>query len=400
MTKNDFMKRALAIAFQRMGFTSPNPPVGAVIVRDGEVLSTGGTRECGSCHAEINAMENAGCDIGGTEMYVTLEPCSHYGKTPPCVDAIIRSCVKKVYIAIEDPNPLVSGRGIAKLIENGVEVEMMHEFEGYARDILRPFNKYILRKKPFVIYKCAETLDGRLATPAGDSKWVSNACSRFIVHKLRSRIDAIIVGMNTLKNDNPSLNVRLGSFDDTVKDYFKLNPVRINGSDNFIIRSLLDSDIDETRDPLRVIIGIPEMIHPGLNVLGDGNHVFFERNDRYQRLVSENPGFKAMKDKLNIEIIDADNYIDEITMIMDSLYARGVMLVMLEGGGTLAGSFLDAGAIDQFMVTIAPRIAGNGIPMLNAAGFPAMMETVDLHDVSFCDINGDLLYNGYCRETY
>ena len=199
------MLKAFEAAFSRCGYTSPNPPVGAVVVKDGRIISSGGTQFCGGDHAEVCAINSAGGDADGAELYVTLEPCSHYGKTPPCTDKIISSGIKRVYLPILDSNPKVSGNGVRILRDNGIEVIIVEEFKDYAIDMYRSFFTLINKKRSYLIHKSAVTLDGFIADANGSSKWISNEISRYISHRLRAVNDAVIIGKNTLLADNPSL---------------------------------------------------------------------------------------------------------------------------------------------------------------------------------------------------
>jgi diaminohydroxyphosphoribosylaminopyrimidine deaminase/5-amino-6-(5-phosphoribosylamino)uracil reductase len=393
------MEMALKIAFERMGKTSPNPAVGCVIVKNDSVIATGGTGPFGSSHAEVAALTSAGEGSAGADMYVSLEPCCHHGKTPPCTVAIIKAGISRVFIPVLDPNPLVSGKGVAELRRAGIEVTLMEEMAGYSVDLIRPFKKYILRHRPFVINKSAVTLDGRIAAKTGDSRWISSEYSRYLVHKLRSKVDAVIIGKNTFVRDNPSLNVRLDSFNAEISGYFRDRRPDMGGRDNFFLKSLVAEETADVHEPLRVVIGIPEDIDLKSNIMADGNYIFFERQDAFERLVKYNDSMRKKIDSVNLCLIDAGSSADEIRAAADELARRGVMLAMLEGGGRLAGSILDAGEIDQFLYFIAPKIAGDGIPPLESNGVDSMSDALVLRDISVLQIKDDILYNGY-REAY
>jgi diaminohydroxyphosphoribosylaminopyrimidine deaminase/5-amino-6-(5-phosphoribosylamino)uracil reductase len=392
------MDTALEIAFGRMGLTSPNPAVGAVIVRDGTVVSIGGTGPCGSRHAEIAAI-GAGGDVTGCDMYVSLEPCCHYGKTPPCTDAIIASGIKKVYAAILDPNPAVAGKGVARLRDSGIEVEIPGMLSQRAADLIRAFKKYILRKRTFVLAKSAVTLDGRIATRTGDSKWVSSEHSRYLVHRIRAKMDAVIIGKNTLLRDDPMLDSRPDSFSDGVKRYFLENRADVFGRDNQFLRSLLSSEISEYRQPLRVLVGLPGEVDFSRKFFRDDGYIVFERKDRLDHFLRNSTGLKSAVMRLNIVDIDARTNAEEIGLILEELADRGIMTAMLEGGGLLAGSFFDAGEIDQVIYFIAPKISGNGISPVIAAGKDEMGLSLPVRDVSVAFAGGDVLYLGY-KDVY
>ncbi len=389
------METALKTAFRQMGRTSPNPPVGAVIVKDGTVIATGGTGPCGSCHAEIDALAAAGASCVGADMYVSLEPCSHFGRTPPCTEAIIRAGIHRVHLPALDPNPLVSGKGVAGLKTAGVEVVFEEEWAEQAVDLIRPFKKYILRHRPFILSKSAVTLDGRIAAKGGDSRWISSEQSRYLVHKLRAKVDAIIVGKTTFIHDNPALNVRLGSFRADVASYFRDRTPAMGGRRNYLLHLLMTEEIGEPGAPLRVVIGLPREIDPASALFADGNYLFFERREAADRIVREGGKVGA----LNLHLVDAASPREEIAAIQEELHRRGVMFVLLEGGGRLAGSFLDAGEIDQFLYIITPKIAGDGLPSLAATGVDEIRDALVLKDVTTVQVQDDLLYCGY-REPY
>lgn len=394
-----FMQLACRIAFSRIGLTSPNPAVGAVIVKNGEAAGTGGTGPFGSDHAEVRAIKDArskGIDLTGAEIYVSLEPCSHYGKTPPCTEAIIESGISRVYVAVKDPNPLVAGKGIARLAESGVDVVMEDQFLNMGYDLIRGFKKLILQKKPFVVSKSAITLDGRIATSAGDSKWISNQYSRFISHKLRAKSDAIIIGKNTYESDNPSLDVRMTDFSRGAEDYFSDENFTFSGYDNFYLRELLTAEITGYHDPLRVMAGIPEIFHEKSKFFKDDNYVIAADGEEFKAAVKRH-GAETLN-KLNLEIAPPLSDGEMAEYILDMLQRRGVLSVMLEGGAGLNSAFFKSGSIDQFMYFIAPKVAGNGIAPLNNTGSAMMAEALNLHDVSTVLIDNDLLYNAYGEE--
>jgi len=396
---NKFMLEALAIAFRHMGNTSPNPSVGAVIARNGRVISSGGTCPWGSSHAEIVALRNAGEDLKGADMYVTLEPCNHYGKTPPCTEAIISAGISRVIIPMLDPNPMVAGKGVNRLRQEGVEVVVLHEMADCAADLIRPFKKYIFRKRPFVIHKSAITLDGRIATGSGDSKWISSDYSRYLVHRLRAKADAVIVGKQTFVQDNPSLTVRLDSYKQDIVDYFSRGECAISGRDNYFMRSLFSGEIGECPQPLRVVVGLTGALDTGSSIFYDDNYVIYENESKLSEMIRGDSALKKTVTGLNIVPLPAENRQDSVMAVLEDLGSRGVMLALLEGGGTLAGSFMEAGEIDQFMYFITPRILGNGVSPISGRGVDKIADSLYLRDVSAMMVGDNLLYNGY-RETY
>lgn len=397
-----FMKKALGMAFSRMGTTSPNPAVGAVIVKNGEIISLGGTCACGSDHAEVDAIKNAAAPLDGAELYVTLEPCCHYGKTPPCTRAIIEAGILRVYIPILDPNPSVAGEGAACLRDAGVDVVMMTEMEHYASSLIRPFKKSILERAPFVIHKTALSLDGRIATSSGDSKWISSAHARYFVHRLRAVVDAIVVGKNTLAADNPSLTVRLDSFSGDVKRYFAERDFDLRGHDNFFVHCLLKADEPAcTVSPCRIVLGIPDDLEKKYAIFADGNYIMFADESK-KDACRTHPSYdriKKLESSGNIVFVKGATVRERVDATLGELNRRGMMCVLLEGGGVAAGTFLDAGQIDHFLYVISPRIIGRGVPPIMAAGAATVRESLALHDVSTVMINDDLLYSAY-REPY
>jgi len=402
MTANDqYMKRACEIAFSRIGKTSPNPAVGAVIVKNGSIIGEGGTGPYGSDHAEVTAIKDArgkGNDINGAEIYVSLEPCSHHGKTPPCTDAIIKHGIRKVHIPLLDPNPVVSGNGVGKLLDAGIEVDIMHKHFNAASELIRNFKKYILRGQPFIINKCAVTLDGRIASSSGDSKWISNEYTRLLVHKLRSKVDAVIIGSNTLAKDNPMLNVRINDFGEDIKNVLQKSRSFINGRDNFFLAELLKSEITDYKDPLRVLIGMPSEISESCNFIRDDNYIIITYGEEFESAINNNRDLKRISEKLNIIRGGYSSYDESIHFAMDVLKKKGVMTALLEGGGTLNGSFFNAGAIDQFMYVIAPKILGSGISPVRGKESESMSDSLVLRDVSTVFIRDNLLFNGYKEE--
>lgn len=391
-----YMTQALKIGFNRAGLTSPNPAVGAVIVKNGSVIGTGGTGPYGTAHAEvraINAALSSGADPEGSEMFVSLEPCSHYGKTPPCAEAIIKAKIGKVNIAITDPNPTVAGRGIEMLKNAGIQVNLVEEFRQPAYDLIRGFEKLILKQTPFVIIKSAITLDGRIATSAGDSRWITGAHSRFITHKLRAKSDAIIIGRSTYEADNPSLNVRFSDFSDDVHSWFSREKFKFTGYDNFFLKELLTSEISEFRDPLRVIAGLPDVIDENSPIFKDDNYLIVAGKESLDRMAGSGNG--KVLNRLNIEETGSMNGPDTAYYILEILRGKGALNVMLEGGSGLNSSFFSPGLIDHFFYFIAPKLSGNGISVLNNTGSEKMSEAVQLHDVSTVLIDDDLLYSAY-----
>lgn len=321
-THHKFMQLALQLAVEGRGFVNPNPMVGAIIVKDGEVIGKGYHRAFGKPHAEIEALRNTSESTEGATIYVTLEPCSHYGKTPPCAEALIKAKFDTVVIAMLDPNPLVSGRGVEMLQQAGIKTVVGIEEEA-ARELNKVFLKHITMRNPYVLMKTAMTLDGKVATQTGDSRWVSGDISRKKVHQLRNDLMGIMVGINTVLTDNPQLDCRLDR--ENVHQ-----PIKI------IVDSLLRTPLDAAlwNNNAKVIIATTE------------------KSDVQLRKDFEAKG---------AEIISCGCEKVDIAELMVALGARGIDSILLEGGATLNASALQAGVVDEVWTFVAPKIVGGAV---------------------------------------
>lgn len=360
-----FMKRALELAKRGIGFTNPNPLVGAVIVKEGRIIGEGYHAIYGGHHAEINAFLNAKEQVNGATMYVTLEPCSHYGKTPPCAKAIIEKGIKRVVIALIDPNPLVAGNGIKMLRDSGIEVipGLMEEESKKLNEI---FIKYITTKLPFGILKTAMTLDGKIATYSGDSKWITNEKSREYVHKLRHRVSAIMVGIGTVLQDNPYLNTRLP---------------KAKGVD--AVRIIIDS---KARIPL------------DSNVLNmnsaAGTVIATTMLAPKQKLIELR--------KKGAEIVECpllDGKVD-LRFLFKTLGGKNIDSVLIEGGSELNYSAIEAGIIDKIITFIAPKIIGGreAKTPFGGLGKEYMKEALQLKTSEIHRIGDDIMIETYLRK--
>ncbi len=358
------MKRALELARDGWGKTNPNPLVGAVIVKNGEIIAEGCHEVLGCAHAEVAALNNAKQDVRGGTLYVNLEPCSHYGRTPPCAGAIIEAGIGKVVVAMEDPNPKVSGRGIKMLRDAGIEVSV-GVLQQEARNLNEVFIKYITREKPFVFMKTAMTLDGKIASACGDSQWISGEASRQQVHIIRDRVAAIMVGINTVLADNPSLTTRLGSQKGR-------DPVRIVVDSKGIIP--VDSRVINVESSADVILATTSAI---------------EREKEKQLL---NKGIYILK------CDGAGGHVD-LVRLMDELFKKEMDSVLLEGGGGLNAAALHAGIVDKIMVFIAPKIVGgrDAKTPVEGHGIQLMKDAYKLKDISISRFDEDILVEGYLR---
>jgi diaminohydroxyphosphoribosylaminopyrimidine deaminase/5-amino-6-(5-phosphoribosylamino)uracil reductase len=363
MTDHDFMQQALALARKAKGFTSPNPCVGAVVVKNGEIVGQGFHRAAGCAHAEVDALDNAGPSAEGATLYVTLEPCNHFGKTPPCTHKIIKAKIKKVVVGCKDPNPFVSGGGIHYLQNNGIEV-ISGVLEKEAQLLIEEFIWYIQHHKtPFVIMKCASTLDGRIATAKGDSKWITNEVSRAFVHQIRHEVDAILVGSGTLHADNPSLTSRIPGV--------------------------------QTKDPARIILDTHLTIKEDARVLtqtSTAGTIIVTGPDvsEEKRALIEQKGAQIIEVPLKEEKLDLNE-------LMIKLGQMSILSVLIEGGSRVAGSALKAGIVNKVLFFIAPKFLGSsdGIPMFEGKGPDLIKDAFELTRLTVNQFDTDMLVQGY-----
>ena len=354
----EYMRRAIELAERGVGFTNPNPMVGAVIVKGGKVIGEGWHERCGDWHAERNAFKNCTVPAEGATMYVTLEPCCHYGKTPPCTEAIIEHGIARVVVGMEDPNPLVAGKGIALLREAGIEVVCGVEEEAL-REQNRVFLKYISTKLPWVAMKTAMTLDGKIATRTGDSKWITGAEARAYVHELRHRFMAILVGIGTVVADDPLLNCR-------IEGRGVRQPIRVVVDSN--ARLSLDSQLVKTAGEYRTIVA----------------HTRFAPEERVKAL--RETGVEMLLCKEKEGLVDVRN-------LLELLGLSGIDSILLEGGGSLNYTFLSEGLADELYAFIAPKIVGgmNAKTPVEGAGMEKMADAINLELENVLNIGHDVL---------
>ena len=347
-----YMKRALTLARKGIGKTSPNPAVGCVIVKNGAVIGTGWHKKAGGPHAEIHALEMAGNAARGADVYVTLEPCCHTGKTPPCSEALIKAGVKRVVAGMSDPNPKVSGGGLAALKQAGIET-VCGVLEEDCRAINRPFIKQVSSGMPYVTYKCAMTLDGNIATITGESRWISCEESRKHVHGMRARMDAVMVGVDTVIADNPQLTVR-----------------HVRG-----------------KNPLRVIVDTRLRTPESVGVLND------QLSSKTIIATTEsNPRVHLRYLKQGVTIVVCEEYDGRVSMkdLLQKLGAMGVQSILLEGGSRLAGDLLQHHLIDELVFFVAPKIIGNnGFAPFTLQDITSMDQAVKLvfSDIRRCGVD-------------
>ena len=382
----EYMQRAIALAKKGAGFVNPNPMVGCVVVKDNEIIAEGYHEYYGGLHAERNALTHTTADCKGATLYVTLEPCCHHGKTPPCTDIIIEKGIKKVVVGLLDPNPLVSGKGISILQNAGIEVVTGVEVDKI-KELNKVFLKYIKTKRPYVILKTAMTLDGKIASHTGDSKWITNEKSRQLVHKLRSEMMGIVAGIGTVKADNPMLNCRLeGQQTTDNRQQSVRQPIRIIVDTKASIS--LDSNIVKTANEYRTILAIGRDVTP----------VASEKTTAK----SQQPKADILK-SFNVEILlceEKDGHVD-INDLMIKLGQMGIDSLLLEGGSCLNAAFLEAGCVDEVYAFIAPKIIGgeHSKSPIGGKGIELMKDAITFDKVEIEQIENDILIKGRITST-
>ncbi|WAL60209.1 bifunctional diaminohydroxyphosphoribosylaminopyrimidine deaminase/5-amino-6-(5-phosphoribosylamino)uracil reductase RibD [Thermocoleostomius sinensis] len=351
------MQRCLTLARQALGKTAPNPLVGAVVVQAGEIVGEGFHPQAGQPHAEVFALRAAGDRAQGATMYVNLEPCSHYGRTPPCADALIAAGVSKVVVGMVDPNPKVAGSGIARLQAAGVEVIVGVE-EADCQLLNEAFVHRILHQRPFGIFKYAMTLDGKIAATTGHSAWVTSPPARSLVHQLRSSCDAVIVGGNTVRRDDPLLTSHgLGH-----------DPLRVVMSRTLNLP--LEAQLWQTQEVATVVFTQPLV----------------------------NPTMQHHLQKQGVEVIELSTLTP--AAVMSDLYDRGLMSVLWECGGTLAAQAILENAVQKILAFVAPKIIG-GVTApspIGDLGLTEMTNALTLDRVTWQSIGMDLLIEGYLKR--
>ena len=383
------MHRAIALAKKGAGFVNPNPMVGCVVVKDNEIITEGYHEYYGGFHAERNALTNCNSDCNGATLYVTLEPCCYYGKTPPCTEIIIEKGIKKVVVGLLDPNPLVAGKGIKILEDAGIEVVTGVEVDKI-KELNKVFLKYIKTKRPYVLLKTAMTLDGKIASYTGDSKWITNEKSRQLVHKLRSEMMGIVAGIGTIKADDPMLNCRIEGQQSTDNSQQSLTtkvhqPIRIIVDTKASIS--LDSNIVKTANEYRTILAVSNQ-QSAISCQQSAN--------------GQQSKFEMLK-SLNVEILycdEKDGHVD-INDLMIKLGQKGIDSLLLEGGATLNAAFLQAGCVDEVYAFIAPKIIGgeHSKSPVGGQGIELMKDAIMLKDIKIETFDNDILIKGKIKST-
>jgi diaminohydroxyphosphoribosylaminopyrimidine deaminase / 5-amino-6-(5-phosphoribosylamino)uracil reductase len=357
-----FMALAVRQARRGEGRTRPNPPVGAVIVRGDRVLARGYHARAGADHAEVDALSKVGRRARGAEIFVTLEPCAHQGRTPPCVDAILRAGICRVVIGALDPNPLTDGQGVARLRQAGVEV-VTGVLDDVCARLLDGFACLVRHGRPFVVLKLAATLDGRIATRTGHSRWITGEEARREVHRLRDRCDAILVGSGTVTADNPALTCR----------------------------------IPRGRDPLRVVLSGSLAFPADAQVVtapaSDSGPTALVATTRRAPAVRA----EALRAK-GAEVIRLESARGRVRIpaLLEELGRRGILTVLVEGGSEVAAQFLDGGHVDRLLWFVAPKIVGGAqaVPAVAGRGVARMSDALVLEDLVVRRLGRDLLFDG------
>ena len=360
-----YMKMALALAVKAKGLTSPNPMVGAVVVKRGRVVGEGYHKRAGSDHAEVIALKKSAGRAAGATLYVNLEPCAHYGKTPPCVDRVINSGIKRVVTGMIDPNPLTRGKGSLILRRAGIDVKNGVLPEESKR-LNEAFITYITEKRPFVTVKAAESIDGKIATRKGDSRWISSEKSRRMVHAMRSEADAVMVGVNTVVADDPLLTSRM------------------NGS--------------ARRQPLRIIVDARLSAPLSSKVFSKklaGNTIVATT-----RYASRNKMNALEKKGVELLTFNGSGRRVDLKKLLKALSARGVINLLVEGGGTLISSLLNEGLVDKVLFFIAPKIIGgsSAVTAVEGAGAAKVKDAIKIESISVERAGEDILLSGYVRR--
>jgi len=355
---NYYMRMAIRLARKGIGKTNPNPMVGAVIVRNGKIIGRGYHKKCGDYHAEINAINNVKGSIRGSTLYINLEPCSHYGRTPPCVDTLIKKGLKRVVVGTPDPNPEVNGKGIKILRSKGIKVDV-GILDTECRQLNEHYFKFIKSGIPYVTVKYAQTLDGRIATKTGDSQWISSEASRKYVHFLRSTNDGIMVGAGTVTADNPQLTVR-----------------HVKGM-----------------NPLRIIVDSKLRIPINSSVLTDGNP--------HQTIIATTSNTPARKitaiKKLGVEVLvvrKERNGKVSFSSLLKELGKREIMSVLVEGGSGMITALLKVNLVDKMIIPISPRILGKGLEAIGDLNINKIKDAIKFSSFKTMKKGDDLIFEG------
>ena len=356
-----WMERALRLAEKGRGRTSPNPMVGALLVKGGRKVGEGYHAKAGGPHAEVVALGKAGRKAKGATLYLNLEPCTHYGKTPPCAPAVIEAGVKRVVIGMKDPNPLVNGTGVKALRRAGLDVEI-GILEKECQRLNEAFCKYIVNREPYVILKAAATLDGKIATRNGESQWMTGEASRHFVHKLRDQVDGVAVGIGTVLKDDPRLTARIKGGKDPYRIIFD---GRLRIPENAKVIEIL---------PEKTIIATTELAP----------------RDKVERLE---------KKRVQVFIFDTKEGRVNLKSCLFKLGEMGMMSLLVEGGSQINGSFLDEGLVDKILFFLSPKLIGDrdALGIFGGHGVTSLEEAIPLNQLKIRKFGEDILLEGYVR---
>jgi diaminohydroxyphosphoribosylaminopyrimidine deaminase/5-amino-6-(5-phosphoribosylamino)uracil reductase len=357
LTEESYIRLALEIAKKGIGRVSPNPLVGCILVKQDRIIGAGYHEKYGGNHAEVNAIEKAKENVEGATLYINLEPCSHFGKTPPCVDKIIAHKIKKVVIGTLDMNPVVSGKGVKKLKASGIEVKV-GVLEKECIDLNKFFFKYISKKLPYITLKAAQTIDGKIADKYGYSEWISSMSSRKFVHTLRAKYDAVLVGSGTVAKDDPRLTVRLA----------------------------------EGRNPKRIVIDTNLKLKP--------NHKIFLKNNDQNLIVITSKKSAGKKRRINkllsqgtkiLFVKENDQGRIDLRNALSELYKNKIVSVLVEGGSGILTSFIKNSLFDDIYLFVSPKILGCGIPVVGSLGVKNLKKSLKVRINSAEKVGDDLL---------
>ena len=354
-----YMKKAVKLARQGIGFVHPNPLVGAVLVKNHKIIGQGFHEYFGGAHAEVNAILSAGGRANGSTLYVTLEPCAHFGKTPPCVDFIISHKIREVVVGAADPNPLVSGKGLRRLRAAGIKVQT-----GFLKDDCEALNRdldhWVRTHRPYGVVKVAQSLDGKIATKTGESRWISSETSRLFSHRLRAESDAILVGVNTVIKDNPRLNVRLGKY---------------------------------RHQPMKVILDSRLRVPPSAKLfskISKGSVILAVTSK------ASHARIKMFRRKAEVLVVREKNGKVDLQALFLKLARRGVVRILIEGGGEVIADALSRKLVQEVYFFISPKIIGgkNAIASVSGEGIASLKDALNLRQVKIENSGSDLLVNG------
>jgi len=364
-----YIQRCFELARKGIGFVNPNPLVGSVITKNGKVIGEGFHEYYGGPHAEPNAILNSNQNLEGATLYCNLEPCCHTKKqTPPCVNAIIKNKIKRVVISNLDPNPNVSGNGIKILKEAGIIVDVgILEEEG--RELNEVFFKFIQTNKPFVHIKLAQTLDGKIATSSGDSKWISNDSARKVVHKWRLQYDAVLIGRNTLSKDNPTLNIRMG----------------------------IDS---KGKVPFRIVLGSIDKIDFSYNLFSDewSHRTIIVTTPESFKLATNTQLEQLRENKIQVIIVKEKVNSFDLENLLEQLSDLKIASVLVEGGKSVITSFIDQKQYDKISFFICPKIIGNGISYYENQDLKLMKDAITFNQTRVENIDDQVVIHAYSNE--